>query len=77
MPDGATLFVNLASSQIYEMNASASRLWSLLREGRTVEEVATAILDEFDVSPERLADETERLLREWAGAGLAEPVESR
>lgn len=77
MPDGATLLVNLSSGQIYETKGPGARLWSLLSEGKTVDQAASEMLDEFDVSPERLADETSHLLEQLAGAGLTVPVESR
>lgn len=77
MPDGATLLVNLASSQIYEMSEPGTRLWALLTQGQSVEQAAQKMLEEFEVSPERLAEETAELLRQLTAEGLAVPVEAR
>lgn len=77
MPDGATLLVNLASSQIYEMSEPGSRLWVWLTQGQSVEQAAQKMLEEFEVSPERLAEETAELLRRLTAEGLAVPVEAR
>lgn len=77
MPDGATLLVNLASSQIYEMSEPGSRLWVLLTQGQSVEAAAEKMLEEFEVSPERLAEETADLLRRLTAEGLAVPAEAR
>ena len=67
------LLVNLDSSQIFELNDSGARLWLSLSEGKTVEETAAAMLEEFDISPEKLGQETEALLGQLTAEGLAAP----
>lgn len=50
-----TVLVDLKSNRIFELNRTASRIWTLIGEGCTTEQIRSRLLDEFDVA----ADEAE------------------
>ncbi|HEX6357334.1 PqqD family protein [Actinophytocola sp.] len=46
---GETIVLNLPSSQYFAITGIGSRVFQLLSEDRSVDELVTAILDEYDV----------------------------
>jgi hypothetical protein len=45
--------LNLKSGIYYGLDAVGARIWELIQEPRTVNEIRDAILEEYDVEPER------------------------
>ncbi len=60
----ATVLVHLATGRIHHTNATGSRIWELLEEGRSVGEILRILENEFDASPDRLAGEVEQFLEQ-------------
>lgn len=58
------VLVQLETNQIFELNRTGARLWELIREGKSLEELRTIIRSEFRVEAERLDREIDRLLQE-------------
>jgi hypothetical protein len=70
--DGRTVLLDLQSDRYYGLDETGSRFWALLSEGRTTEETAAALAEEYDAPVDRLkADATAFALR-LAAAGLLE-----
>jgi uncharacterized NAD(P)/FAD-binding protein YdhS len=62
--------VNLRSNRIYELNASAARLWELLEAGCEQDELERALLEEYDVHEERMRQEVAATLASLSKEGL-------
>jgi hypothetical protein len=60
----AAVLVDLATNQVFELNRTASRVWALLGEGLDRRAIVERLLQEFDVAPETLEPEVDRLLEE-------------
>ncbi len=70
--DGRTVLLDLRSDRFYGLDESGSRFWALLSEGRTTDEAAALLAEEYDAPVEKLkADATAFALR-LAAAGLLE-----
>ena len=73
LPGGAVL-VHLQTNRIFELNETAARVWELLGAGVPQTDLASRLIDEFDVDPETAAAEVTVLLDMLAREGLlAEP----
>lgn len=56
------------------LDATGRRVWELLDGVRTVSDICTELAQEYDVAPERCADDVVRFLAQLQDAGLARPV---
>src|SRR5260370_36755981 len=52
---GEAAILNIKSGVYYGLEPVGARIWSLVQDPRTVAEVRSAILNEYDVDPERRA----------------------
>ncbi len=52
------------------LNATAHSVWQLLAQDRSLEELASAVVEQFDVDLERARADVRHLLDEMAGMGL-------
>lgn len=50
MPDGTAVLVDPASGAAYALNATGARVWQLCDGSHTLDEVAAALTQEFDVT---------------------------
>lgn len=48
--EGGLAVLNLSTGECYELNEVGARVWALLSEGQTVEEVAGTVSGEYDVA---------------------------
>ena len=64
--------LNMKNSVYYGMNAVGTRIWSLLKEPRTVQELRDAVLDEYDVEPAVCERDLLELLEQLRREGLIE-----
>jgi hypothetical protein len=67
---GEAAILNLKTGVYYGLNAVGARVWSLIQESRTVEEIRDTIVAEYDVEPPRCEDDIVALLEELAAEGL-------
>jgi Coenzyme PQQ synthesis protein D (PqqD) len=58
----AVVLIHLGTNRIYELNATGARIWELLAEGRSVEEIEEALSTEFEAGSVDVAAEVERLI---------------
>lgn len=56
----------------YGLDAVGARIWNLIQEPRTMNEVHETLLKEYDVEPDRCERDLLALLQELAAAGLIE-----
>ena len=64
--------LSLNNSTYYSLNSPGARIWSLIQEPRSVSEIRSIILEEYDVDPDRCEHELLDLLRKLAAQGLIE-----
>lgn len=64
------VLIHLRSNRIYEMNATAARVWELLGEGAAEPRILEALSAEFDVADDQLRAELARLVTTLRGHGL-------
>ena len=57
-----TVILHLDDGIYYSLNAVGARVWSLLQEPRTSEELVARVLEEFEVAPERCRADVDELL---------------
>lgn len=68
--DDALVLIHLRTDGIYEMNATAARVWELLSEGCDAAQMQARLLEEFEVAPETLDREIAEALHAMRQAEL-------
>lgn len=58
----AVVLVHLGTNRIYELNATGARIWELLAEGRSVEEMEEILTTEFEAGGVDVGAEIDRLI---------------
>jgi len=66
------VILNVKAGVYFGLNPVAARIWNLIQEPKTVDEIRDAILDEYDVDPDRCEVELLGLLRDLADKALIE-----
>jgi hypothetical protein len=66
------VILDLKSGVYYGLNAIGARVWSLLQEPKTVDAVLAALLEEYEVEPNRCQDDLLTLLQDLAERQLVE-----
>jgi hypothetical protein len=71
---GEVVILNLGNGVYYGLNAIGARIWSWLEEPRSVEEIRTALVEEYDVDPKVCETQLLSLLNDLAANGLVDIV---
>lgn len=69
-----TVILDTAGGTYYGLDEVGTRIWELLRDGRSLGEVETVLLGEYEVEADELALDLERLVGEFLEQGLLLPV---
>ena len=69
---GEAAILNIKSGVYYGLDPVGARIWSLLQDPRTVAEVRSTIINEYDVEPVRCARDLIGLLEKLLTEGLIE-----
>jgi hypothetical protein len=64
------VILGLHDSVYYGLSQVGTRVWQLLQTPRTLDDLVTALVAEYDVSRERVAADLQRLLSELQTRGL-------
>jgi hypothetical protein len=67
---GSAVLVHLESNRIFELNATGARVWSLLEQGLSRDEICARLQQEFQVSVEDVAATVDALLASLEGERL-------
>jgi Coenzyme PQQ synthesis protein D (PqqD) len=67
---GETVLLNLANENYFGLDEVGTRVWQVLAETHSANDVVTRLVEEYDVPTEQLRADVERLLTELAAAGL-------
>jgi hypothetical protein len=69
--DGELMAMSVERGTCYGLNAVGTRIWALLAEPRTVDELCAQLLGEYDVDPRQCRSEVLSLLGDLRAEGLA------
>jgi hypothetical protein len=69
---GEVAILDLKAGVYYGLDAVGARIWSLIQEPRTVNEIRNILLEEYEVEPERCERDLLVLLQRLANEGLIE-----
>jgi len=69
--------LNLESGVYYGLDAMGALIWNLIQQPRTMGAIRDALLDEYDVDPERCEGDLRAFLTEMASAGLVEVTDAQ
>ena len=70
--DGEAVILNLESGVYYSLDQVGAQIWVLIQVPRTVNEIRDALLEEYEVDPDRCEHDIVALLYQLADAGLVE-----
>ena len=68
--NGEAVVLSLANGRYYGMNEVAARIWELVQEPRSAEEIEEAILLEYDVEPEVCGQQVSDFLQRMVAENL-------
>lgn len=68
--DGETVILHVDAGKYYGFNEVGTYVWDLLQRPRTVEEVCRAVVEEYDVTYDRVRDDVDEIVRELAEKDL-------
>jgi hypothetical protein len=72
--NGEIVALHVEKGQCYGMNAVASRVWALLSEPTSPEQICATLSQEFDVDPGTCRTDVEALLADFRSEGLIKPA---
>ena len=75
--DGETVLLNLANESYFGLDEVGTRIWQVLAETSSLPDVVTRLLTEYDVTPEQLREDVERLVAQLSEAGLVSTAAPR
>jgi Coenzyme PQQ synthesis protein D (PqqD) len=65
-----TVLLDFEAGVYYGLDSVGSRMWELLAEGKSLEEVNEAMVGEYDATPETIAHDLDALVAELESHGL-------
>jgi hypothetical protein len=73
--NGEIVALHVEKGQCYGMNAVASRVWALLAEPTSPEQICTRLTEEFDVDADTCRADVAALIADLKSEGLIRPTE--
>ncbi len=74
---GEVAILHLKTGTYYGLDVVGARIWSLIQEPRTVEEIRDVLVSEYEVEPDRCERDLIALLQGLADKGLIEVRDDR
>jgi Coenzyme PQQ synthesis protein D (PqqD) len=74
---GEAAILNLKTSTYFGLNTVGASIWKLVREPKTVSQIRDAIIQEYDVEPDRCEHDILELLQDLSKHGLIEIIEEK
>jgi hypothetical protein len=74
---GEAAILNLKSGVYFGLNTVGASIWKLIQEPKTVKEIREAILEEYNVEPDRCEHDIFEILQEFSTHGLIEIVDEK
>lgn len=70
--EGESVVLNLDSEDCFTLDEVATRMWAVLTAAASIQEAYDALLAEYDVAPEVLRQDLEKLIGQLVESGLLE-----
>ena len=67
---GETVLLDLNSENYFGLDEVGTRIWQLIKETNDLQAIYSTLLEEYDVSEDRLQQDLDTLLAEVTGLGL-------
>jgi hypothetical protein len=67
---GGAVLVHLGTSQVFELNGTASRVWELAATGAARPSIVETLASEYDGERESIARDVDELIDVWIAKGL-------
>ena len=74
---GEAAILNLKTSTYFGLNTVGASIWKLIQEPKKVSEIRDAIIEEYDVEPDRCEHDILELLQELSKNGLIEIIDEK
>ena len=71
---GEAVILNLNSEAYFGLDDVGTRMWSVLTAAESIEAACRSLLDEYDVTPEKLSEDLDALIDKLVAQGLLEVV---
>lgn len=68
--EGSFALLNLETSEYFKLNATGAHIWKRIADGATLEQLVSAICEEFDVSADECSQDVAALLASLERAKL-------
>jgi len=68
--DQTSVLVHIPTNRIFELNETGSRVWEMIGESLSADQIVQRLADEFDVEEAQAADEVNELLTRLRNEGL-------
>lgn len=68
--DEATIIMSIEEGKYFNLNRVASRVWEMIEEPKTLEQIADQLLSEYEISPEDCIRDVSELISELKDLGL-------
>ena len=69
------VMIDIDKGQYFALNTIGTRIWELIDEARTIEEICALLLEEFDVDPDLCKTDVEEYLEEMRSLDLISVTE--
>lgn len=69
---GEAVILNLKNGVYYGIDAVGVRIWNLIQESRSVDDILNTLLEEYEVEPDQCEGDILALLQQLADSGLIE-----
>jgi hypothetical protein len=74
--EGEVVLLDMASENYFGLDAIGSEIWSLLKEGKTLQEAYDVLLADYEVTPDELQHDLEAFVTKLLEAGLVSFADS-
>jgi hypothetical protein len=64
------ILINLETDRIYSLNLTGAKAWEIIEDTKDLDLVKIGLLDQFDVTPELLDEELDRIINALVAEGF-------
>ena len=73
--DGESVVLDMSSGKYYGLNSAGSAIWNLIQHPRTVRDIRDALVEEFEVDPQRCEEDLLAWLESMSDKELVKVVD--
>jgi hypothetical protein len=68
--EGEAVILDLASGRYFGLNAVGTRIWTLLDQGTSIEEIVRTVAEEYDADADEIDRDVKALIEDLSSRGL-------